>query len=478
MSLTTRMTAFALAALAAVLIGFSLTLYALAWSHLHRHDDERLIAAMETLSAAVEVNPDGVEWEANVRQMRVGRDEPDEAIRWVIVADAGAVVDRAPGLNDAELQDLLASRSPRDWKYGQSRVQHHELGSVPIAPEKHRWLDITAAVPLAPTRAALRWLALSLTGISGAIWLLALPTSRWVCRRALRPVRAMAAQADAMRAVDRGSRLEVAPTADELAALGHAFNGLLDRLDESYERQRRFTGDASHQLRTPLAALLIQVEVALRQPRPVEEYRRVLERVHRQGQNLTQIVEMLLFLARADAEALPAELETVDLTDWLPGYLSRWSQYPRAADLHIEAAGCCHVRVQPPMLGQLLDNLIDNAFKYSQPGSPVTLQLNVDGRSTKLAVEDHGDGIAAEDLPLVFEPFYRSERARKLDRPGVGLGLSVALRIARLFGGTLTAHSQVGEGSRFELTLPIAESPAEDDRPAAVETPSTAATAN
>src|SRR5262249_13567336 len=160
-----------------------------------------------------------------------------------------------------------------------------------------------------------------------------------------------------------------------------------------------------HQLRTPLAALLIQVEVALRQPRAAEEYRRVLERVHRQGQNLTQIVEMLLFLARADAEALPAELETVDLADWLPLYLSRWSQHPRAADLHIEAAGSGWVRVQTPLLGQLLDNLIDNAFKYSPPGSTVTMQLNVDSKSAKICVEDRGDGIAEEDLPHIFEPF-------------------------------------------------------------------------
>jgi len=265
----------------------------------------------------------------------------------------------------------------------------------------------------------------------------------------------MAAQADAMRAVDRGSRLEVAPTADELAALGQAFNGLLDRLEEAHERQRRFTGDASHQLRTPLTALLGQVEVALRQPRPADEYRRVLESAQRQGRNLTQIVEMLLFLARADADALPAELESVDLAEWLPTYLSHWSQHSRAADLHLNVSAPCQVHAQPALLGQLLDNLIDNALKYSPPGSPVTLRANVARSSVTLAVEDRGDGITAGDLSHVFEPFFRSERAHRHNQSGVGLGLSIARRIAMLFGGTLTAQSHVGEGSRFELRLPI-----------------------
>ena len=271
----------------------------------------------------------------------------------------------------------------------------------------------------------------------------------------MRPVQTMAAKADAMCAEGGARHLDVAPTGDELEALGRAFNGLLDRLNEALERQRRFTGDASHQLRTPLAGLLGQVEVSLRQARSADEYRRVLDSVRRQGQNLGQIVEMLLFLARADADALPAELGLVDLAVWLPEYGQRWLDHPRAGDLQLELPAVpCGVEIQPPLLGQLLENLFDNACKYSPPNTPVIVRLTAEATTIALVVEDRGDGIPPEDVPHIFEPFYRSAKARRQGRPGVGLGLSVAQRIARLFGAMLTVRSNPGDGSRFELTLP------------------------
>src|SRR5262249_52927799 len=159
--------------------------------------------------------------------------------------------------------------------------------------------------------------------------------------------------------------------------LGRTANGLLDRLQEAFERQRRFTGDASHQLRTPLAAMLGQAEVALRRDRPPEEYRRVLALVHDQAGHLSRIVEALLFLARADAEGELAGLEVLDLARWLPEQRPRWGGHERAADLRLEQAspGPCRVKVQPVLLGQLLDNLLDNAFRYSAPGTPVRVSL-------------------------------------------------------------------------------------------------------
>jgi two-component system, OmpR family, sensor kinase len=121
--------------------------------------------------------------------------------------------------------------------------------------------------------------------------------------------------------------------------------------------------------------------------------------------------------------------------------------------------GPLEVRVQAPLLGQLLDNLLDNACKYSDPGTPITLRLGCEAGAVLLSVEDAGCGIAAEDLPHVFEPFYRSERARHAGRPGVGLGLAVAQRIAASFGGDLRAHSEPGRGSRFTLRLPASVPP-------------------
>ena len=279
---------------------------------------------------------------------------------------------------------------------------------------------------------------------------------RWTCRRALAPVSRMAKAARSITATNLDQRLPTTQTKDELGELGIAFNGLLDRLQDSFERQRRFTGDASHQLRTPLTAMLGQAEVALRHDRTTSEYRAVLERVQDQALELRQIVEMLLFLARADAEACPPPCEPVTLRAWVGDYLARWSAHPRAADLRLDlpADDELGVEANQPLLSQLLDNLLENAWKYSNRGSPVTLRLRREGGIVTLSVEDAGSGIPAEDLPHIFEPFHRSAASRRQGVAGVGLGLAIARRIAVALGGSLNAESVLGQGSRFTLRLP------------------------
>jgi heavy metal sensor kinase len=315
---------------------------------------------------------------------------------------------------------------------------------------------VTAALSLRPVEAALRNLALALAALSTGTWLLAAGLGRRLCRRALAPLTRMSASARQMTAADLGQRLPDPGTGDELEDLGRAFNDLLARVHEAFERQRRFTGDASHQLRTPLAALLGQVEVALRRDRPAEEYRRVLGLVERRATHLRQVVESLLFLARAESESEPPGREPVDLAAWVPEQLGRWSAHARAADLR--AAGDLErpalVEVHPPLLGQALDNLLDNALKYSAPGTPVTVRLGRDDGAVTLAVEDRGCGIAPEDRPHLFEPFYRSPQARRQGLGGVGLGLAVAQRIVRALGGTITVDSEPDAGSRFVMRFP------------------------
>jgi signal transduction histidine kinase len=242
---------------------------------------------------------------------------------------------------------------------------------------------------------------------------------------------------------------------DELEDLGRAFNGLLSRLQESFERQQRFTGDASHQLRTPLAILLGQVEVALRRERSAGEYRGVLGNVQAQAVRLHQIVEALLFLARADAEVEAPQLETVELRGWLQSHLRTWSDHPRFQDLRWEAGPeeSLLIETHPPLLGELLDNLWDNACKYSDPGTPLSLGVQAASDACFISVKDAGCGITPEDLPHLFEPFYQSRAARQHGRAGVGLGLAVADRIARALGGGLQVTSTAGQGARFTLQL-------------------------
>jgi signal transduction histidine kinase len=439
------MSAFFLGALAVVLAGFSTTLYLLAHTYLHRQVEERLTAALDTLAAAAEAEPDGLDWEPREHHLTLGQDAAADQVRWSV--RDGSLVDRSANLGpDDPLSEDCAT-----WRVLERRL---ESGPAPVPP-KHGALVLTVGVPLEPVRLTLFRLGVTLAGLSAGLWLAAALVGRWVARRALAPVTRMAEAARAM-TPDDPQRLPSPGTHDELDDLQRAFNDLLGRLHEAFERQRRFTGDASHQLRTPLAAMLGQVEVALRRDRSPEEYRDALARVQAQAGHLRQIVEALLFLARADAEARLDALTDADLAALLSATVARWSGHPRAADLRAEsgAGGPVRARVQPLLLGQMLDNLIDNAFKYSEAGSPVVLRLRCEGDTAMIDVEDAGRGIPGADLPHVFEPFYRSAESRRLGLPGVGLGLAMVQRIAAAFGGTVLAKSHPGAGSRFTLRLP------------------------
>jgi signal transduction histidine kinase len=149
-------------------------------------------------------------------------------------------------------------------------------------------------------------------------------------------------------------------------------------------------------------------------------------------------------------------LENIDLGSWLREHLASWSGHVRVADLRLECSseGPLWVHSQAPLLGQLLDILLENACKYSEPGTAVRVLVRGEEASAWLAVQDEGCGIAPEDVPHVFEPFYRSPRVRGQALGGVGLGLALARRIASVLGGSLTVVSELGRGSCFTLRLP------------------------
>jgi two-component system, OmpR family, sensor kinase len=477
LTFTTRLNLFFLAALAVVLIGFSAALYLLASSYLHRQDEQRLAAALSTLVAAAEVGPEGVVWDLTERRLNLGEHTLGGQVVWSVSDDQGKMLDQSKEYEgdkvvaamSAMSQDFSFVRMHIDgepWQVYRQRVASPHVESTGsnsnlVAHDdepKYPAVSIAAAVSIAPTSATLRNLAVSLVGLSAGVWLVSLVLSRAMCRGALAPLTKMVAAAREMDASHLVQRLPVANTRDELEALSVAFNSLLDRVQESYERQRRFSGDASHQLRTPLAAIMGQAEVALRRERSTDEYRRVLATIQQTSRQLTRIVESLLFLARADADATWPDRQSVDLAGWLPEHLQNWAESNRFVDIDFcdEAGEPCVAEVHPVLLGELVNILVDNACKYSPPGTPITLRLRRAGSRIYLDVEDLGPGLAEAELARLFTPFFRSPDARRRPVDGVGLGLSIARRLATCFGGELTATSRAGAGCRFTLTLPTA----------------------
>ena len=494
MTLATRLSAFFLAVQGLILAGFSATLYLLAADHLSRQVDDRLDASLTALSAAAEVETDGVAWEPKEREQGLGRDAGPDQIHWVVFDARGLPVDHSANLRPwrelpAVRPDHDAARflgpDGRHWRARSRRLSAagtdgETVGATAAESPPSRGTDrdpggsaLTIAVfaPLGPTEAILSRLALTLIALSVTLWLAATLIGRRLCRSALAPLATMAEAAIEADAEDPETRLPVPGTGDELEDMGKAFNGLLDRLHESLERQRRFTGDASHQLRTPLAGLLTHVDVALRRERPAAEYHRVLGIVRAKAVLLRQIVESLLFLARAESEAGRPDLEVVDLARWIPEHLHDWSSHPRAGDIRAELADTDRLRIRahPPLLSQLVDNLLENACAYSDPSTPIVVRAHRGPGVTVLTVEDRGVGLSAEDQSRIFEPFYRTPQARQRGHAGVGLGLAVARRIAAVFGGRIGVETESGIGSRFAVVLPAGDPPGESEPPPVID---------
>ncbi len=470
MTITTRLTTFFLMAMATVLIGFSLSMYLITHDALYEDAEEHLFSAMQTLVAAAQIRPDGVEEPPEWRVSVGGEGLLDTQIEWSVRNGQGRrIVSSAqyPAWRDPKTDDATAIPSDdparkrdshgRSWLRLSRTVGPKNATRTEISPIKHESLTITVVVSLEPIRQALTMMAITMTVVSLIVWLLSLFAGRWMCRRALKPVTSMADQARAMNADRLDERLRVSANHDELQSLGESFNGLLNRLQEAFERQSQFAGNASHQLRTPLAGIMGQVEVSLRHPRTAESYRETLVKVQSGGLQLRQIIESLLFLTRADHDALAAGFAPIDLVGAVDSWAAAREHSPRRADLRIEKPNApLTVRAQPALLMQLLDNLFDNAVKYSPVDTPILLAIRRFEDRILLTIENRGTGIPPAEIDRVFEPFFRSEGARRSTVPGIGLGLAVVKRIVAAFGGTARVESELGRSTLFEISLPIA----------------------
>jgi two-component system, OmpR family, sensor kinase len=474
MTLTNRLTLFYLLTLGVVLAAFAGSAYGLMRTILFRQLSERSTGTLDTLVAAAEIESGGLDWEPESRKPLLKGDLQEPI--WAVFNGAGRRIDGtkdrdhpldeyAVAESDMEQSRLEVSWAGQPWWVIRRTIHYPqpEAASGKPRPKKTLYptLVFVTAWPVAPVLDTLRTLLWCVAGGSALIWLAAAGAGRWLSRRALAPVTRMAHAVRGITVDDLGERLPVPNPRDELHELAASFNGLLTRLQESFERQNRFTGEASHQLRTPLSVMLGQIEVALRRERDPEEYRQILGTAHAQAERLRGIVEALLFLARADAEAGLPNAEPLELSNWLTQHLEVWEAHPRRADLCIENRTLepLWVTAHPVLLEQSVDNLIENACKYSAAGTPVLLTLSRDGAHATLSIEDRGCGISEDDLKHVFEPFFRSSEARRRGIGGLGLGLAVTARTLAAFGGRVDVTSQPGQGSKFSIHLPLAETP-------------------
>ena len=278
-----------------------------------------------------------------------------------------------------------------------------------------------------------------------------------ITRRAFRPVRHIIDTVDEIsRDGDLSKRIELKEragnTKDEIYSLAATFNGMFDSLQQSFEKEKRFTSDVSHELRTPLSVIISQSDYALDD----EEYReRALQVINREAKRMASLVNRLLTLARSDAGRLKPEREKVDFSDMCETVA--WQQESIAAEKNIrmetDIEKGIFVTGDETMLIRILLNLMDNAIKYGREGGHVRLSLHEDGAVARCAVEDDGIGIRAEDMKRIWERFFRVEGSRSEE--GSGLGLSMVEAMVKAHGGEISAESVYGQGSRFTVRLPL-----------------------
>ena len=276
---------------------------------------------------------------------------------------------------------------------------------------------------------------------------------------ALVPIREISAAVREIGERDLHLRLETdIPPDDELGELVTTFNAMLARLESYVENQRRFTADAAHELRAPLAVIRSQVEVTLRKPRTAAEYRRSHHALLDEVERLSRTADQLLLLARADAGELRSAKAPCDVPDLVEETVGRWRSVAGAKplDLVADAPPTGVIEADRDLLGRLLDNLMDNAVRHTPAGGRVTLSASNGRGSWTLTVSDTGPGIPPEARRNVFERFFRADSARERGPYGAGLGLSLCSAIAHLHGGSIEmADSGEAGGTRVVVTLPV-----------------------
>jgi heavy metal sensor kinase len=279
--------------------------------------------------------------------------------------------------------------------------------------------------------------------------------------RALAPVQRINETARRMAAGDLDARIAVERTDTELGQVASALNLAFDRLRESVERQRQFTADASHELRTPVATMMAELEWALLHDRPAPDYRESLDICHRAGARMQSLVEGLLLLARADSGELPVRRSSVRFDALVADAveLLRPLAEQRGVALRVSAAPLA-IDGDPDRLRELLSNLLYNAISYNRPNGLVTVGIERQDAVACLRVRDTGIGIDPTELPHVFERFFRGERARERAPSGAGLGLAIVRWIVAAHDGTIECTSQRDRFTEFVIRFPtVATSP-------------------
>ncbi len=464
LSIRWRLTLWYGAVLSAILLCFCGAVYLLMERHLLALTDATLREELDELAAEV----DRADSLADLPAVLKLRFPDQEGYQLQVATLAGEPLFRSAGIGPSGLPrrlDQSAGSSAPAYEsvnlngHGPARLASRVITSLTNP------LVIQAAVTLAPNVRAMRELLAVFLTIGPVALASTLAGGFWMAWKALSPVDRMAATAAEITATRLDRRVAEPEAKDELGYLARTFNSMIARLQRSFDEVRRFTADAAHELRTPLAAMRTEAEVALRSPRSAERDARVLENLLEEIERLTRLVSNLLFLSREETGVSQFGPVRVDEIVSVVCEHMKVAAREKSLGLVIKRADACLVTGNDDRLRQLFFNLLDNAIKYSLPGGTVTVEVEAQNGQALVAVADTGIGIAAEHLSHVFDRFYRVDSSRSSENEGAGLGLAICRSIAEAHGGRIEIASIHGKGTRVTVLIPVRRDEAGSARP-------------
>lgn len=453
-SIRVRLTLWYVALLAIILVAFSTVLYASLARGLNAQLDVSLSTEAERLIASLDVENGALHLGEGPDNLSVG------TVGALYDASGQVLLAYDPRQPLPALPQALNAAARGQQTYATARFQGSAQWRVFTTPVTENGVQVAVLQvgrPMSDVEAALNQLALLLALAVPSTLLVASIGGMFLAGRALDPIDRITRTAAGIGAEDLSRRLNLHDSHDEVGRLAATFDRMLDRLEQAFRRQRQFTADASHELRTPLALLASQVDVALERERNPAEYEDLLRSLRDDASRMTQLVNELLTLARADAGQQLLTREELDLSDLVRTLVPTLEPLAAQNGVRLTEQVQCEMRVSGDQmrLTQLLINLVDNAVRYTPAGGSVIVSAARDGNWAVLSVADTGVGIDAEHLPHVFERFYRVDSARARSEGGAGLGLAICQWIARAHGGDIAVESTPGRGSVFTVRLPL-----------------------
>ena len=402
--------------------------------------DSTLVALRSTLQG-VESLDSFAQREAQLRG-ELNR-QPDLTLR--ITAAGQRWLDDAPSVSLPEATGLhTLQNAGTDYRVYNAPLRPGQ----PASPQLTLILDITHHQHFLQRMQHLIWLTVGLSALATAL------LGAWAARSGLRPLRRMGEVAAGVSAHSLTQRLPHQQMPAELADLAQAFNAMLERLDDAFQRLSAFSADIAHELRTPLSNLLTQTQVILTQPRPLEDYREALHSNLEELQWMAQLVNDMLYLAKADHGLLVPRREPLALGDEVEALLEFFALLAEDAQVSLVREGSAKTAGDRGMLRRALSNLLDNALRFTPAGGQVRVRIVEGARGVTLTVENSGEGIPADVLPRLFDRFYRADPARhEGSSEHAGLGLAITQSIVRAHGGRIFCESAAG-WTRFVIELP------------------------